>query len=359
MSEFHWITLGLAAGIVAVVWGFNLWQEYRYKKRASVAFAENRPDVLLDAQKNVVRPTAPERRLEPAIATPTPTAPDSVVLGEPVLNEPEELEVTEPVAMAMAAIDPAYDFIGEVHLQEPIAAELIPSFVAGKRVRTLGRDGRHWEPITAGARYEELKIGLQLVDRQGPVDDVQLARFCEQINGFAHSHNGMASFPRREDKLAAAAELDRFAAAVDVLIGLNVVASQQPFSLAQLGAMLDGAVMTLEEDGAFHAKSDSGKTLFILVDSRQRPLTDIDQTPSVTLLLDLPRVAGAEHAFDRMADLAQQLALNLGGDLVDDEGRSLKPGDLAAIRKQLVQVLATMDDRGIPAGGAAALRLFA
>ncbi|MFC4161584.1 cell division protein ZipA C-terminal FtsZ-binding domain-containing protein [Chitinimonas lacunae] len=353
MSEIHWITLGLAVGVVAVVWGFNLWQEYRYKKRAAAAFADNHPDVLLDAQKNVVRPTVPDRRLEPALAN----APS--VLGEPVPSEPEEVELSEPAAVAIGALDPAYDFIGELHLEEAVPAEQIPGFAVGKRVRVLGRAGRNWEPVTAGASYAELKVGLQLVDRQGPVNDAQLAKFCEQVNGFAHAHNGLASFPRREDKLAAAADLDRFAAAVDVLIGLNVVAAQQPFSLAQLGEMLDAAGMTLEEDGTFHAKSDSGKTLFTLVDSRQRPLTDIDQTPSVTLLLDLPRVAGAEHAFDRMADLAQQLALTLGGDLVDDEGRSLKPGDLAAIRKQLLQVLGMMDDRGIPAGGAAALRLFA
>jgi hypothetical protein len=53
------------------------------------------------------------------------------------------------------------------------------------------------------------------------------------------------------------------------------------------------------------------------------------------------------------------MALTLGGDLVDDENRSLKPADLAAIRKQLVGIYAKMDDRGIAAGGVAALRLFA
>jgi FtsZ-interacting cell division protein ZipA len=203
-----------------------------------------------------------------------------------------------------------------------------------------------------------LRVGLQLVDRQGPASEAQLVMFCEMVNAFAEQTGGVATFPRRDDKLRTAAKLDSLCAEVDVVIGLNVVSDHQPYPVARLVSMARGAGMLPERDGALHAKSDSGKTLFTLVDRHQRSLEGLEETPSVTLLLDLPRVAGAQQAFDRMADLAQQLVLTLGGDLVDDENRSLKPADLASIRAQIGAVITRMDDRGIPAGGVSALRLF-
>jgi hypothetical protein len=215
-----------------------------------------------------------------------------------------------------------------------------------------------WEVVQGNRRYQEFRIGVQLVDRQGAVTGEQLVMFCEQVNAFAEGLGGVATFPRREDKLRVAQQLDAFCAEVDIAIGINVVAARNPFPLSRVSMLAESAGLVLDADGAFHARAESGKTLFTLIDRHHRPLDALDDTPSLSLQLDLPRVAGAELAFDRMADFAQQLALTLGGDLVDDENRSLKPADLAAIRKQILHVCARMDDRGIPAGGAAALRLF-
>lgn len=356
MTEFHWITLGLALAVIGGVWGFNLWQEWRFKKRAAAAFAKSHPDVLLDTPKNMVRQgDAGMVRLEPPLDAPAPA------LGETITPaEPETLEITDSIALAVAVLDPALDYIAEVHPSEPISAAVLPSFEVGKRVRMLGlTTGDEWEAVRADNQYQELRVGLQLVDRQGPVSEAQLVMFCEQVNAFAEQHGGVATFPRREDKLRVAQDLDGFCAEVDMLVGLSVVSSRNPFPMSRIHAMAQAAGMVLESDGAYHARSDSGKGIFTLADRHHRPFDALDDTPSVTLLLDVPRVAGGEQAFDRIADLSQQMALTLGGDLVDDDNRSLKPADLAAIRKQLVGIYAKMDDRGLPAGGVAALRLFA
>ncbi|QNM98485.1 cell division protein ZipA C-terminal FtsZ-binding domain-containing protein [Chitinimonas koreensis] len=354
MSEFHWITLGLGAALVGAVWGFNAWQEWRFKKRAAAAFARSHPDVLLDTPKNMVRQGETGMRLEPTLE------PAATVLGEPLAPVPEMVDLADSVALAVAILDPALDYVAEVHPGDLVDYAAVPSIEVGKRVRVLGlSDADEWEVIRPGHRYQEFRIGLQLVDRQGPVSEAQLVMFCEQVNAFADAQGGVATFPRREDKLRVAQQLDGFCAEVDMLIGLNVVSSRNPFALSRVVAMAEAAGLVLETDGVFHARSDSGKPLFTLADRHHRPLDALDDTPSVTLLLDVPRVAGGEQAFDRMADLAQQMALTLGGDLVDDDNRSLKPADLAAIRKQLVSIYAKMDDRGIPGGGVAALRLFA
>lgn len=352
MTEFHWITLGIAVGIIAAVWGFNTWQEWRFRRRAAEAFARNHPDVLLDTPKNMVRQGETGMRLEPSL-TPGP------VLGDAVPNEPETVELSETIALAAAILDPALDYIAEVHPGDVVIAEKIPSFDVGKRVRILGlSENDEWEVARHGGRYVELRIGLQLVDRQGAASEEQLIMFCEAVNAFADQHHGVATFPRREDKLRMAVKLDKLCAEVDVVIGLNVVTADAPYTVSQVLNLAKAAGMTAESDGALHAKSESGKTLFTLIDRHNRPLRNLEETPSVTLLLDVPRVAGGEQAFDRMADLAQQLVLTLGGDLVDDQNRSLKPVDLATIRSQLAIVSNTMDERGVPAGSVLALRLF-
>jgi len=355
MTEFHFITLGLGVALIGGVWGFNAWQEWRFKRRAAEAFAKSHPDVLLDTPKNMVRQGEVGLRLEPSLE-PLRTTSDL----PPARNEPEVVDLPDVAALVVTVLDPALDYIAEVHPAEPVPGVDLPGFEVGKRVRALGLAANdEWEPVQPEGLYMEFRVGLQLVDRQGPVSSAQMVMFCEQVNAFAEARAGVATFPRREDKLRVAAELDGFCADVDQLVGLNVVSSRNPFAQSRVVAMAEAAGLVMESDGMFYARSESGKVLFTLGDRHHRPLDSLEETPSVTLLLDVPRVAGGEGAFDRMADLAQQMALTLGGDLVDDDNRSLKPADLAAIRKQLVGLYGRMDDRGIPAGGVAALRLFA
>ncbi|MBV8659868.1 MAG: hypothetical protein JO142_18775 [Burkholderiales bacterium] len=354
MTEFQLITLAAGAALVCGVWGFNAWQEWRFKKRTADAFAKSHPDVLLDTPKNMVRQGEAGPRLEPSIEPLRP------VLGGGISLDTETVDVEDATTLAVAVLDPALDFIAELHPAEPITGDDISHLEVAKRVKALGLAANdEWETVRDDGKYTELRIGLQMVDRRGPVTEAQLVHFCELVTSLAESHGGVATFPRREDKLRVAAELDSFCADVDMLVGLSVVSSRAPFAQSRVCAMAEGAGMVLESDGVYYARSESGKVLFTLGDRHHRPLDALDDTPSITLLLDVPRVAGGELAFDRMADLAQQMALTLVGDLVDDDNRSLKPADLAAIRKQLVALYGRMDDRGIPAGGVAALRLFA
>ncbi|MBV1777145.1 hypothetical protein KSF73_15605 [Burkholderiaceae bacterium DAT-1] len=361
MSEFHLITLGVALAIVAAVWGFNIWQEHRFKKRAAAAFSRNHPDVLLETPKNNVRPGESVRRVEPSMGAGQAAIEASNV---PVLNDQisvvaDMVEVDSPLAIAAAMLDPAYDFIGDVHFGEPVSAKEIPAFELGRRVCVLGLSERdEWEIVSTEGRYEDLRVGVQLVDRQGPLNEGHLAVFCEQVNAFAEKHGGVATFPRREDKLRIARELDRLCAQMDAIIGLNVVSSRNPFPISRVQACAEGAGLKMESDGVFYARTESGRKSFVLMDRHNRPLDSLEDTPSVTLLLDVPRVAGGQDAFDKMTDLAQQLALTLGGDLVDDESRSLNPSDLASIRKKLGQIEIMMDEHGMPSGGVVACRLF-
>ena len=190
----------------------------------------------------------------------------------------------------------------------------------------------------------------------------ELASFCQQVTRFAEEYNAAVSFPQRQQKLVAARELDRFCADVDVLIGINVV-PRQAIEGTRLRSFAESAGMQLEPDGAFHYLADSGNTLYSLMAADQMPFTLhtlLDNSfPALSLLFDVPRVAGGAEVFDRAIQFARQLAAEFDSQLVDDNRRVLTDVGLARIREQLQQIYGSMDDRGIAPGSVAALRLFA
>ncbi|GAA5786450.1 cell division protein ZipA [Chitiniphilus shinanonensis] len=368
----------VAGAIVGAVYLFNWWQEYRYRKNTQRAFARNQPDVLMDTPKNMVRGG---ERFEPALDEPTRFEPPATPGATIVPPEPIEPQLTpqfaaEPVpaappaprprdeddrdALAESLLDPALDFIAEVHARDNIPAGDVPRFPAPKRVQAIGlTEHDHWEQVGGGsnASYSELRVALQLADRQGALTGEQLNAFCMAVQQFADAHDAVATFPQRAAKLAAARDLDEFCASVDVLIGLNIASSGRPFPLERVRLLAENAGLSRAADGTFVYKSESGKTLFAVSNQDQAGLGPTSD--GLTLLFDVPRVAGGLAVFDYLSDFAQQLAGSLGGSLVDDNGRPLAAASLDNIRRQLARLYATMDDRGIAPGSVSALRLFA
>jgi hypothetical protein len=84
MTDLQLGSLIVGGVIVATVYAFNWWQEYRYRKQASKAFARNESDALLDVPKNMVR-TGEAVRMEPSLERTEPIA-DRF---EPQFSEPE------------------------------------------------------------------------------------------------------------------------------------------------------------------------------------------------------------------------------------------------------------------------------
>ncbi|WP_297574251.1 cell division protein ZipA C-terminal FtsZ-binding domain-containing protein [uncultured Deefgea sp.] len=439
MTELQIYSLVGAGGIVAAVYGFNWWQEYRFRQQANKAFARNQPDVLLNTPKNMVRkgdgqrlepileptpvaesaPLYDENRLDQAeydvpdlseaqlsdaqlsntskstlsddmpddipemppayrsmYTPPAPVEPIAPAYTEPTFSAPPPLapaapavaavptmqhEVVDEVVLAGSLLDPALDFIAEVHAPDAISASEVPPFPANKRIQVLGlNQNKQWEMLnsTTRGRFKELRIGLQMADRQGALSQESLNAFCMGVQQFADALDASVTFPQRAAKLNLATELDEFCASVDVLIGLNIPAGSRPLPMEKVRILAEQAGLVRHQaDGTFQYRSDSGKTLFVLANQDQTPLMSTSQ--GLTLLFDVPRVAGGLAVFDYLADFAQNLATALHCDLVDDNQKPLNAASLANIRKQLSGLYASMDDRGIAPGSMAALRLFA
>ena len=87
-------------------------------------------------------------------------------------------------------------------------------------------------------------------------------------------------------------------------------------------------------------------------------LSQVAQAVPAAPRVSLTRVADGLNVFDRMTRLGFDLAFRLEGRLVDDSGRPVSEDSLTRDRARLAHYFARMEERGIPAGGERALRLF-
>jgi hypothetical protein len=274
----------------------------------------------------------------------------------------EPLYLLSPVIDYVAAFDavepaPAYQILES---QRDVLARI------RKPIHWIGYNefAREWEAIIDDGRseYRRIRVGLQLVDRRGPLADNELSIFHIAMQDLADELMAIAEMPARQGALETAASLDQFCASVDIQIGINVISSGQVFPGTKLRALAEAAGMVIDDEGRFVRCDDEGNVLYVLINQEAAGFSvDTMKTMSthgITFLLDVPRVSHGERVFNQMVDLARRFADVLRGVLVDDNRRPLSEGALEPIRRQVGQYQSMMAARNLPAGGALAQRLF-
>ncbi|HQU79604.1 MAG TPA: cell division protein ZipA C-terminal FtsZ-binding domain-containing protein [Azonexus sp.] len=402
MTELQMGLIGLGATAVVGVFGYNKWQEYRQRKLAEALLRPQHEDVLLGdgpkaapavrnepefrAESPVV---AAERREpvfadeqpmsesgEPGLAERFPEEEAASVPAEPTFTMPSEAETEFPDLPAGlvpgSLLDPRLEFIAAMELVDAVpGAQIVHAQHTalqhvGKPVHwvAFNERAREWERIAPDSEVpvRRLRVGLQLVDRTGPVSDADLATFTEAMHDLADQLLAVADMPSSQ-VLDQAAEIDRFCAAVDLEIGVNLVSRAALFSGTKIRALAEAAGMVLGDDGAFTRYDDDGRSQFTLQNfettrfSRESMLNL--STHGLTFVLDVPRVAHGERVFQQMVELAKRFSETLQGTLVDDNRQPLNDVQLDHIRREFIgKPQATMASYGIPAGSAQALRLF-
>lgn len=339
--------------------------EQRLQPARPAPVQEPLPEPVPQAAPRVAPP--PETPREPPRTAPAV----SQAAGSPEQAEGgvEEQEVQEEQAPRTSGLDVDTEYVARIRFATPSAANFGPMLATlrriGKPVRAFGKrlDGV-WEPLTSHPRvsYDLVEIGLQLADRNGAVSHDQLDAFCRALYGFAAEEGGAVSCPDKQDALQAAKSLDMLCMEVDVLIGLNIIASDaRPFTSEVIHKEAQEAKMVLEPDGSYHAKDVFGHTLFTLTNQEDQPFPKDGRGLTIhglTLLFDVPRVADGLAVFDRMTRFGFDLAWRLEGRLVDDNGRAVTEDNLNRDRARLASFYGRMEARSIPAGGERALRLF-
>ncbi|MDH3437238.1 MAG: cell division protein ZipA C-terminal FtsZ-binding domain-containing protein, partial [Betaproteobacteria bacterium] len=280
MSDLQISLLAIGALVVVAVFLYNWFQERRFRRRLGEAFGEKPEDVLLEREPA----TFPaEDRLEPQLemdaldASPAGIAPDTASLlaaAAPAPWPPRE-------ALADAEFDVVLDYVAEIQadraIPETVINELMSKIAAcGKpaRAASFNSETGAWEALDrgAGARYTGLKLGLQLVNRSGPVNPAQLAMFSDALTSTADKTHARVSVPDVQAALQAARDIDAFCAAVDVAIGVNVVATEgRVFSGTKIRALAEAAGFKLEPNGVFHFRDEHRRTLFTLDNHEPAP----------------------------------------------------------------------------------------
>lgn len=365
MSDLQLSLLVIGAMIVGAVLVYNWLQERSFRRRLKQAFGDAPEDVLLRRESEAA--TRGAERVEPQLAQ----TPGGARLARSAQQEPiPDRARAQPADVPKARVDPALDYVAEIELNEPLsgaAVEELRSKIAacGRPTHILGLNAEtaQWEELAGAGGYLKLKAGMQLVSRSGTVNPPQLALFCDAVTTWTEKLSGQAVCPDTQTALRTARELDAFCAAVDVAVGVNVVAAEgNAFAGTNIRALAEAVGFKLEPDGIFHYRNEQRQTLFTLdnhepapfLPERLKSLT----TRGVTLMLDVPRVEDGLNVLERMLTIGRDMAATLGGTVVDDNRVELTEAGIATIREQLRSIHAAMAGRGMAAGGERALRLF-
>jgi hypothetical protein len=313
MSDLQLGLLAIGALVVAGVLAYNHVQERAARRDAEKSFRGAHADVLIEG--------APARH-EPAPAMPR----------------------REPVAAARRP-DARIDYVVEVALPDPAAASLFAERWKAHGHRYRGR--ARLDPPGSGA----LRAGLQLATRDGPVSEAELIEFRAAIETAAAAAGATVSAPEMKGAVEAARALDRFCAEADVQVVFHIVPAEgATFSRQRIEAIAQASGLAAEEQG--YARREPGGGVAFTLRARE------GEARELTVSLDVPRAPDTRRSFQEMASFAHQLAVALGGSVVDDNGNVLDERAVAAIGAQLDAVRAQFDAHGLAPGSEQALRLF-
>lgn len=273
-----------------------------------------------------------------------------------------------------ATIDPLIDCIVPLHLERKASGDRILPLTG--RLRRAGTkqvhlEGLHeasnaWEPVTPGHQYEDLQVAVQLANRSGPLNALEFSEFVNAVEALAEALDASVELPDMTETVGNARELDNFAAASDVQLGVNVISDGAPWSAAYVQSIATQDGLVLSRDGTrftrYHAGTDGvQRPLFTLQFGDTNFLRDdltVKAGRQITLLLDVAVAAQAVRPFKTMCEYGNSLAERMGAQLVDDNMRALSETSFVAIFQQLQALYDKLEARGMPAGSPVALRLF-
>jgi hypothetical protein len=255
-------------------------------------------------------------------------------------------------------LDPRLDCIVELGLVAPIAPDRLLSAIATLRragskpvaIEADAGDGRWTIPHATRGALRRVRAGVLLANRNGPLNAMEYSEFSTAVQALGRTLGaGGATVPDMAPVLEHARQLDDACAQLDAVIGLNVE-TPTALSPAELSALASGLGLVERGNNRYAQLGENGDVLF--------SLSLGERAEQLTLLLDVPRASPDAEPWPMMVDCAMQCAERTGGRLVDDAGRPLTEPAVSAVARQLAQRYRSLEEAGLDAGSAAALRVF-
>lgn len=376
MSDLQVSLIIIGIIIIAGVVVFNWMQQSSYRRKVEEAFEHKHDDVLLNP--NMINKKA--ERIEPKLKKSIIPELNEVMDGtdDPVglldaASYTQNSKTTESTDAGVEEDLYGINYVVTIQSKALFSAASIAELLQhgldfSKAVRWFGqlKKGDPWEDLNTKAvsgGYTCLQGCLQLVDRAGPVSEIEISKFRDIAQEFANQVNAVAECPDIVDEHEQAVLLDKFCANVDIMIGINVISKDEgAFIGTKIRALAEASGFKLEPEGVFKYCDDNNAVLFTLNNYETAPFLPENMksltTHGITFLLDVPRVANGEKVFDQMTHIARLFSNTLGGIMVDDNRVPLSDNGLVRSRQQLSEIQAQMKSQNIPSGGSNAMRLF-
>jgi hypothetical protein len=348
MSHFQ-MWLAIAGGLVLVlVIAHSTWTSRQSQPKQAEPFLSNDELEALEVLPTEVASIEPDAELEQSM----------------------HVQVTERDSKSQ--LDALIDVIATIELDSPVSGEaaiaaLPPIRRVGNKlfvVEGLNADNGIWESLHTQRYYSAFQAGIQVANRQGPLNEIEYSEFVVKAQAFADVFLSTPEFPDMQEALAQARELDQFANAHDAQLSFTLQARKAAWSpgyvqqqAARLGfvpGVIPGRMV------APSALPGLPPVLVLQFDARAAMAEDPNQAAlrSISLNLDVPQVAQTEQAFARMCETAQILSDAMDGLVTDDNGQVLSEQAIQMIDRDLRQLYDELAARDLTAGSLQARRLF-
>jgi len=298
---------------------------------------------------------------------PVPEFSDTQVLAALELSAADRRPVLHPQIDCIALLDMDEPVTGEFALGHMPTTHRIGSKTW--RIEGFNRTSRAWEQVAAGQTYDYFQAGIQLVNRNGALNDVEFSEFVAKASQLAESLGASADFPEMLSEVARAKELEQFTLAHDIRLSLNLHAKRAAWSFAYLQQHVQRAGFVAGViPGRWVLGSSEHELIALNVDSVAAMADDVEAVPirKLTLLLDVPQVARSVtrrdgtvgKPFDAMCDVAIRLCAGMEATIVDEQGLAVDVQALQRTATELEAVYDRLDSVGLSAGLPMTKRLF-
>lgn len=320
-------------------------------------------------------PVEPSQRVEPTMgdaALPQTSVVGTLPLGAADVPRDEALQMPA-ILKRNVRLDASIDAIVPIALEQPVSGDVALVHMptarrAGSKpfyIEGLNAETGEWETPVSGRRYGEFQAGLQLANRNGPVNEIEFSEFVQKVQTFADPLGGRVDAPDMLGVVARARELDAFAQSSDAVLTAELRAEGSAWSIgyvqqcATRHGFVPGAVPGRMMLPSPQDRSDP--PMLLLSFDPQAALAD-DPTHAVvrnvSLTLDVPQTPESSEPFATWHRVATELARDMTATLVDDEGKPIPLAAFATIGQQLAGMYARMAEHDLAAGSPAARRLF-
>jgi hypothetical protein len=306
------------------------------------------------------------------------------VKSEPEFNLPtnasepsSEIGLPSTAISLSPRIDPAIDSVVFLRFAVPISgSEILTQLLAWPKntpyrylIEGLGNktsdlessEPLEWASIHPEFFYRELQLAVQLANRRGPIGVVDLSEFLSRSQSLADLLDAEIDLPPAHDVVEQAKLIDQFCMTADIQLGFQLMANMISWDAKDVSNALQNRGLILSRDGTYFHCYQNDQLVFRVQAEEVNFLRDDLQNrriKQVQFLLDVPLAPSQFNPFIAMLEKANELAVDLDGRLLDDNGQALSSAAIDMIKNHLDSIYDMMKSRDVIPGSMSAQRLF-